>query len=76
MLTWYGFFARGGTPARIIKALNGAVSQALTSPDVIERLTREAHDPAPSTPEQLAAFVRAEIEKTRKLAKATSMKID
>jgi tripartite-type tricarboxylate transporter receptor subunit TctC len=76
VLTWYGFFARGGTPARIIKALNGAVSQALTSPDVIERLTREAHDPAPSTPEQLAAFVRAEIEKTRKLAKATSMKID
>ncbi len=76
VLTWYGFFARGGTPAPVIKALNTAVGQALASPEVVERLTREAHDPAPSSPDELAAFVRAEIEKTRSLARATAMKVD
>ena len=76
VLTWYGLFARGGTPASTIKALNTAVRQALTSADVIGRLAREAHHPAPTTPEELSDFVTAEIEKTRKLAQATAMKFD
>lgn len=76
VLTWYGMFAPAGTPASIVKTLNREIGNALASQDFIERLTRQAHDPAPTTPEQLGAFVQAEVEKARQLAKTTSMKID
>ena len=76
VLTWYAMFAPAGTPTATVRTLNETIGRALASPDVVERLTREAHDPAPTTPAQLGAFVQAEVEKARRLAKSASMKID
>lgn len=76
VLTWYAMFAPAGTPAATVKVLNESIGKALTSPDVIDRLNREAHDTAPTTPDQLGAFVKAEVDKARHLAKAAAMKLD
>ena len=41
----------------------------LNSPDVQRRLMEQGVDPAPSTPDQFAAFIRTETEKWAKVVK-------
>jgi tripartite-type tricarboxylate transporter receptor subunit TctC len=66
MSGWFGFFAPKGTPKNVIATLNGAMVQALAEPAVRARFTELGLDVASreqQTPEGLAAFQKAEIEK-------------
>jgi tripartite-type tricarboxylate transporter receptor subunit TctC len=66
MSGWFGFFAPKGTPKDIIAKLNGAMIEALADPNVRARFTDLGLDVAPraqQTPEGLAAFQQAEIDK-------------
>jgi tripartite-type tricarboxylate transporter receptor subunit TctC len=66
MSGWFGFFAPKGTPRNIIATLNSAMMQALAEPSVRARFTELGLDVASreqQTPEGLAAFQKAEIEK-------------
>jgi tripartite-type tricarboxylate transporter receptor subunit TctC len=63
---WFGLFAPKDTPKEIITKLNTAMVEALADPKVRTRFTELGLDVAPraqQTPEALAAFHRAEIEK-------------
>jgi tripartite-type tricarboxylate transporter receptor subunit TctC len=66
---WYGLCAPAAVPKTIVAKLNADLHKALNSPDVQRRLTEQGVDPAPSTPEQFAAFIRAETEKWAKVVK-------
>jgi tripartite-type tricarboxylate transporter receptor subunit TctC len=76
---WFGFFAPKGTPKDIIARLNAAMVQALADPNVRTRfsdlgldiVTRELQ-----TPEALAAFHKAEIEKWWPIIKAAGIKAE
>lgn len=72
--TWYGMSAPAGTPRAIVERLNRAVTQALQTSDLRERLTGLGAEPAGGTPEQYAAFVKAEIDKWDKVIKAAGIK--
>jgi len=66
MSGWFGFFAPKGTPKDVIATLNNAMVQALAEPAVRSRFTELGLDVASreqQTPEGLAAFQKAEIEK-------------
>ena len=66
MSGWFGFFAPKGTPKDIIAKLNGAMVQVLADPAVRARFAELGLDVASreqQTPEGLAAFQQAEIEK-------------
>jgi tripartite-type tricarboxylate transporter receptor subunit TctC len=66
MSGWFGLFAPKGTPKDVIAKLNGAMVQALADPAVRARFTELGLDVAPreqQTPEGLAAFQKAEIDK-------------
>jgi tripartite-type tricarboxylate transporter receptor subunit TctC len=66
MSGWFGFFAPKGTPKNVIATLNSAMVQALAEPSVRARFTELGLDVASreqQTPEGLAAFQKAEIEK-------------
>jgi tripartite-type tricarboxylate transporter receptor subunit TctC len=66
MSGWFGFFAPKGTPKSIIATLNDAMVQALAEPTVRARFAELGLDVASreqQTPEGLAAFQKAEIEK-------------
>ena len=66
MSGWFGFFAPKGTPKDVIATLNSAMVQALAEPAVRARFTELGLDVASraqQTPEGLAAFQKAEIEK-------------
>jgi len=70
MVVFYGLLAPAGTPAEVIAALNGALNKAIAHPDVAARIAHEGASPAGGTPQQFAAFLKAEIAKYARLVKA------
>jgi tripartite-type tricarboxylate transporter receptor subunit TctC len=73
---WYSIVVPAGTPAPIIARLNAELVKILKMPDIRERLISEGADVETSTPEELAAFVRAEIPKWSKAVKESGTKLD
>src|SRR6266700_1548387 len=66
MSGWFGFFAPKGTPKDVIAKLNAAAIEALADPAIQKRFVELGLDVAPreqQTPEGLAAFQKAEIDK-------------
>ena len=76
---WFGFFAPKGTPREPVARLNAAMVQALADPVVQARLAELGLDiasPELQTPEGLAAFHKAEIEKWWPIIKAAAIKVE
>jgi tripartite-type tricarboxylate transporter receptor subunit TctC len=67
--SWYGLAAPAGTPKALVVRLNEAVNHALKQPDVIDVMKKGGIDPNGTTPEESAAFVRAEVQKWAKVVK-------
>jgi tripartite-type tricarboxylate transporter receptor subunit TctC len=71
---WYGFYAPAGTPADIVRRLNAGVKRALNSPDVKEKLAKTGNEVVASSPEEFAAFLRAQIAKWAKVIRDSGVK--
>ncbi|MGX7742161.1 Bug family tripartite tricarboxylate transporter substrate binding protein [Rhodopseudomonas parapalustris] len=63
--SWNGLFAPAGTPPAVIGALNTALQEILVDPVLKKKMLELGIDAKPSTPEQLAARLRADIDKWR-----------
>src|ERR1700755_2397191 len=77
MSGWFGFFAPKGTPKDVIATLNKAMMEALADPAVKAKFSELGLDvaaPPQQTPEGLAAFQKAEIEKWWPIIKAAGVK--
>jgi tripartite-type tricarboxylate transporter receptor subunit TctC len=74
--SWNGVLVPAGTPRPIINRIHQGVVRALQAPDVKERLTGDGAEPVGSTPEQFAAFIRAEMAKWSKVIKAAGIKAE
>jgi tripartite-type tricarboxylate transporter receptor subunit TctC len=74
--TWFGIFGPARLPADMTARLNKAFVDALGSPEVKARLATLMAEPAPTTPEAFAQFVRAEHAKYGPVVKATGAKAD
>jgi len=74
--TWFGLLAPAGTPKDVIAKWNAEVGKILNSPDMRERLTAQGAEPAPTTPEQFAAFIQSEIPKYARIVKISGAKVD
>jgi tripartite-type tricarboxylate transporter receptor subunit TctC len=73
---WYSIVVPAGTPKPIISRLHAELVKILQSPDIRERLISEGADVETCTPEELAAFVKAEIPKWSKAVKDSGSKLD
>ena len=73
---WFGFFAPANTPKAVIDTLNRGINKALTSPDVVERLTKLGMDPTTSTPEEFAKIVATDFAKWGPVVKASGFTAD
>ncbi len=74
---WFGLFAPKDTPKDIVAKLNAAMVEALADPKVRTRFTELGLDVASrsqQTPEALAAFHQAEIEKWWPIIKASGIR--
>ncbi len=56
--SFWGMFAPAGTPKEIVATLNTAVRQALSDPEIIQRVIGMGAIPNPTTPEELDALVK------------------
>jgi tripartite-type tricarboxylate transporter receptor subunit TctC len=67
--SWTSVVAPAGTPKDIIGRLNAAINAGLASPQTQARFKQLAAAARPGTPEDLAAFIAAEIPKWQAMAK-------
>ena len=61
--SWGAVMAPSGTPAPALARLNAVIREALAEPGVQQRLAAAGAEAVSSTPEELAATMRAETEK-------------
>ena len=73
---WYGVVGPAGMPAAVVKTLNDALGSVLSAPDLREKLSIEAVEPNPMTPEKFGEFMRADIARWTQLAKARNIQLD
>jgi tripartite-type tricarboxylate transporter receptor subunit TctC len=64
---WFGLVAPAGTPPDIINRLNAAFVKALNDPAAAQKIRGLGAEPAPSSPEKFAQFIRSESVKWGKL---------
>jgi tripartite-type tricarboxylate transporter receptor subunit TctC len=73
---WFGLVAPAGTPSEIVDTLNSAFVKALSDPAAIEKIRVLGAEPAPTSPEAFAKFIRSESEKWGKLIAETGIKAE
>ncbi|HSB49373.1 MAG TPA: tripartite tricarboxylate transporter substrate binding protein [Burkholderiales bacterium] len=71
---WYGLLAPAGTPRATVGFLNKEANRALQQPDVAGRIAAEGSEAVGSTPQQLAAQIKAERAKWVKVIKESGIK--
>jgi tripartite-type tricarboxylate transporter receptor subunit TctC len=73
---WYGIVGPAKLPAEVTKKLNAEINKSLASPALRERLSSEAMETMPMTPEQFGAFMKADIAHWTELARERSIHLD
>jgi tripartite-type tricarboxylate transporter receptor subunit TctC len=76
MTNVYGLLVPAKTPRDAVMKLHDAVVKAVATPAVRERLTSVGADPKTTTPEEFTKFIKGDIEKWGKLAKAAGIVIE
>ncbi|KQP41581.1 tripartite tricarboxylate transporter substrate binding protein [Pseudorhodoferax sp. Leaf274] len=74
--SWFGLFAPAGTPAPIVAQLNKAIVKVLNTPDVKQKIAAQGGDVVAETPEQFAAFIKAETAKWGKVVQESGASVD
>jgi tripartite-type tricarboxylate transporter receptor subunit TctC len=75
-MQWYGSVGPAGISPDVVKRLNETQVAVLKSPDMRDKLASEAVEPWPMTPEEFGDFIRAEIARWTKLAKARNIQLE
>jgi tripartite-type tricarboxylate transporter receptor subunit TctC len=73
---WYALLAPAGTPPAVVERLNREIVAALQRPDFSKMLHDAAIDPVGSSPAELGAYIRSEIDKWAKVVRQAGIRID
>jgi len=73
---WIGVIGPAGLPAPVLAKLNQAFVGAMRDPAVVAKLRAQYMEPEPGTPEQFAAYMRAERDKWGPVIKRAGIKAD
>jgi tripartite-type tricarboxylate transporter receptor subunit TctC len=77
MLSWYALLAPAKAPAVIVNRLNAEMNKLLALPEVKATLNNQGFEViVGGTPEQCADYIKREIEKITKLAKAAGIRAE
>ena len=73
-VAWFGMFVPKGTPPAVIRKIRDDIADILKDPAVIKGMHGIGGEPSGMPTEQYAKFVRSEIEKWTRVAKAAGIK--
>ena len=76
VVLWTSVFAPAGTPRPVVEKLQQQIVAILRLPDVTERMAALGIQPVGNTPAQLAAILRADVDKWTAVAKSANIKAD
>jgi tripartite-type tricarboxylate transporter receptor subunit TctC len=74
--SWFGLLVRAGTPAAAITAINGAINQAVRSPELGRRLAELGVEPVGGTPAEFRAFLEAKTRETGELIRTARITVE
>ena len=74
--SWFGMFAPAGTPAPVLTKLNTALVKVLNQAEVKKKINDQGAETVSETPEQFAAFIKAESIKWGKVVKESGASLD
>lgn len=73
---WWGVVVPALTPQPVIDKLNGELVRILAHPEVRQRLVREGAEPASTTPDAFAAYMRTEVAKWSKVIRDANIRVE
>jgi tripartite-type tricarboxylate transporter receptor subunit TctC len=73
---WNGLFVPAGTPREVVARLAAEVTAILNRPEIREKIAAQGADVVGGTPEQFAAFIRADSAKWAQLIKKQNITPD
>lgn len=73
---WYGMFASKGTPMTLIERLNAALLQAASQPSYKTALVKDGLTMSVNTPQDMAEFMKDDIERWRKVVVTAGITVD
>lgn len=73
---WQGLMVPAAVPAPIVARLNLEILKVLAIPDVRAQMARQGTDPLGSTPEAYNAYLRTEIDRWSKVARAGGITLE
>lgn len=76
VVTWYSFSGPAKVPGALVARLNEGVRKALEHPETVARFAATGNTPAPSSPQAMVDYMRAEIAKFGKIIKAAGVKLE
>ena len=73
---WYALFAPAATPRNVVARLAGETSRAIAQPDLRERMLAAGLEPLGNSPDEFAAYFRAEVAKWSKVIREAGVRLD
>jgi tripartite-type tricarboxylate transporter receptor subunit TctC len=73
---WYGIVGPAGMPQPIVARLNTEINKQLAMPELKEKLSSEALETMPMTPEQFGDYIKKDIAKWSELVKVRKLDIE
>jgi tripartite-type tricarboxylate transporter receptor subunit TctC len=75
-ITWFGLLAPAKTPKQIVARLNELIVKVVRAPELKSQFEILGYDAVGGSPDEFAAFIRAESEKYAKVVKLSGAKVD
>jgi tripartite-type tricarboxylate transporter receptor subunit TctC len=74
--TYYGVFGPAGLPQPIVTRLNADLNKILASAEVRNAMHAQGLEPDPMSPDQFAALIRADIQKSKEIIASAGIKVE
>jgi tripartite-type tricarboxylate transporter receptor subunit TctC len=72
---WFGLLGTGGTPRPVITRINSSIAAIFADPQFLgPNVTSKSYDPAVTSPEEFAAFIRSDMQYKERMIKRAGIK--